>query len=133
MEEGATATLQLIDKYLDSLELPMVAYEKLASDYAKDPAYRSIIGILSEDIQKHVDLDKIDFVSGGIRRDLFYSILIARALEKPLLTILKDQRVILSEPNGSQAHIVSEFKTTENVLHVADIFTEASSHRKITL
>lgn len=69
-----------------------------------------------------------DVISGGERRDFFFSLPLAYLLSKPHLSILKDGRLFYSDDvlSGEPAKEAPNL-TGKRVLHVADIVTKASS------
>jgi len=75
-----------------------------------------------------MDVSKIDFVSGGERRDWFFHSLVAELIGKPALFIRKDATVWVKENDdiGRQDAIGGA-----KVLHIADLVTIASSYVKV--
>ncbi len=93
--------------------------------YDNNACFRNIIDTLLEAAR----FFEIDFVSGGERRDFFFSIELARQLKKPHLSIFKDLSAYLSVDVYSEGKLVED-KALEgqNALHIADLITEASSY-----
>ncbi len=156
-EKSAKAFLSQIEKALEEPEtsteqlLPIVRSQQATGE----GAYCTVINLALKAIESLAD--KIDFVSGGERRDLFFSLAIADALNKPHLTILKDGRCYWYDATEqSQAQVNNHHKVQvlgknqrdessqiicqdrwldpESLplrglrgLHVADLITEASS------
>ena len=48
-------------------------------------------------IKNNIEIDNIDYVSGGERRDWFFSLLVAKGLERPHITIYKDSSAVITE------------------------------------
>lgn len=69
-----------------------------------------------------------DYVSGGERRDYFFSVEVARQLNLPHLYIFKDGDVRLADPVDALAS--KPVAATGNCLHVADLITKASSYER---
>ncbi len=93
--------------------------------YDRNPIYRRTVEALLEAAR----LIDCDFVSGGERRDFFFSLEAARQLGKPHLSIFKDQTAYYSEDLYSEAHLVGKGELSGlKALHVADLITEASSY-----
>ena len=70
-----------------------------------------------------------DFISGGERRDLFFSIPVAIKLAKPHLTLLKNGGGWYQEDALSEARPVEKNGLSgRKALHIADLVTEASSY-----
>ena len=78
-----------------------------------------------EKIKQNINIDEIDFVSGGERRDWFFSYAIADLLGKPHITIFKDLTTVVTDSKGNNIEANLEGK---KVLHAADLITEASSY-----
>ena len=78
-------------------------------------------------IKDNINIEEIDYVSGGERRDWFFSNLIAYLLKKPHLTIYKDSNIYESNYDFSNTKKIDKLEN-KNVLHVADIITVASSY-----
>ena len=79
-----------------------------------------------EYIKETVDVEKIDYISGGERRDWFFSNMIAYILEKPHVTIYKDLTTVLSSSDFSTSEPVSSIEG-KNFLHVADLLNQSAS------
>lgn len=48
-------------------------------------------------IESHINVDEIDYISGGERRDWFFSNIIAYLLGKPHISIYKDLSTVVSD------------------------------------
>ena len=125
-EKKANSMLALIDTALDS---PMLCSGAILSvcleNYEQEPVYAGVINALVSMIQNKIGTDKIDYISGGERRDWFFSLLVAKILDKPHLTIFKDMSS-LEYYHGESRKINT--LSGANVLHIADLITEASSY-----
>ena len=107
----------------DKDRFPGQLLRRIRTNYATDPIYRSVIDALVQEAgQKAAD---IDYVSGGERRDWFFSLAVADLLDKPHLTIYKDLSMVVLEDAGSAPAGDLAGRST---LHVADLITEASSY-----
>jgi hypothetical protein len=73
-----------------------------------------------------IDLGGVDYVSGGERRDWFFSLMAGELLKKPLLLIFKDLKAVSVGLDGRVAPV--ERLDGKRTLHVADLVTEASSY-----
>lgn len=125
-EKKAIELLELIDAVkADKLNCPGRLLPVLEANYASDEIYRGVIDSMLEFIKDNLDVDSIDYVSGGERRDWFFSLLTAKYLEKPHITIYKDLSSVVTQ-NGETTLI--ESINGANVLHIADLITEASSY-----
>ncbi len=101
---------------------------KVKEIYEMHPIFRDTVRRASELIKANMDLSKIDFVSGGERRDWYFHSIIAELIDKPALFIRKDAAVWVKKNDdiGRQDTIGGA-----NVLHVADLVTIASSYVKV--
>ena len=78
-------------------------------------------------IKNNIDINEIDYISGGERRDWFFSNIIANKLGKPHITIYKDLSIIINDSEFESLINKSSVKNAK-VLHIADLITEASSY-----
>lgn len=125
-EEKANSLLKVIDVCKENkMECSEVILELSYKNFESDEIYRGLISSMCDYIKENMDLSNIDYISGGERRDWFFSLIIAKILKLPHITIFKDLSAVLYQ-NG----ISSEIKDIKNanVLHIADIITEASSY-----
>ncbi|QNU68494.1 orotate phosphoribosyltransferase [Ruminiclostridium herbifermentans] len=125
-EEKANSLLKVIDVCKENkMECSEVILELAYKNFESDEIYRGLISSMCDYIKENIDLKNIDYISGGERRDWFFSLIIANLLKLPHITIFKDLSAVLYQ-NG----ISSEIKDLKNanVLHIADIITEASSY-----
>lgn len=127
-EKAAVELLSFIDKCLsDKLTLPKKVFEKILKQYETNEIYKTVIDTIKNYIEENIDVTEIDYVSGGERRDWFFSNIIAYLLNRPHLSIYKDLSVVESDSNFKNSHIVETLKN-KKVLHVADLITVASSY-----
>ena len=127
-EKEATELLTFIDECLtNKLSLPEKVFEKVLKQYQTNEIYKNVINTMKSYIEKNIDVTEIDYISGGERRDWFFSNIIAYLLNKPHLSIYKDLSVVVSD---SKFKITEPIISLENkkVLHVADLITVASSY-----
>jgi orotate phosphoribosyltransferase len=125
-EEKANSLLKVIDVCKENkMECSEVILELAYKNFESDEIYRGLISSMCEYIKENIDLAKIDYISGGERRDWFFSLIIANILKLPHITIFKDLSAVLYQ-NGVSTEI-KDLKNA-NVLHIADIITEASSY-----
>jgi orotate phosphoribosyltransferase len=125
-EEKANNLLKVIDVCKENkMECSEVILELAYKNYESDEIFRGLITSMCEYIKENLDLEKIDYISGGERRDWFFSLIIAKILKLPHITIFKDLSAVLY--NNGVSSEVKDLKNA-NVLHIADIITEASSY-----
>jgi len=127
-EEKANNLLKIIDFCKENkMECSKIILELSYKNFESDEIFRGLITSMCEYIKDNFDLKKIDYISGGERRDWFFSLIIANILKVPHITLFKDLSAVLYS-NG----VSSEIKDIKNanVLHIADIITEASSYAR---
>ena len=93
--------------------------------YEGDPVYGNVVDSLAAILKPKSP--SLSMVSGGERRDWFFSVAVAQQLDLPHLFLYKDQRGFLAD-NG--AAVEAGDLTGKRFAHVADLVTEASSYRK---
>lgn len=127
-EEKANELLEFINKSKDDVyTFPAELTNILWENYNNDPVYKGLIDQLCDFIKGIANLSDIDYISGGERRDWFFSFMAAKLLNKPHLTIYKDLSV--NEYNNDHVSEVTDLKG-RSVLHIADLVTEASSYER---
>lgn len=127
-EKKALALLEKIDAYkADKQGCPGKLIPLIESNYAEDEIYRETIDGMLQFIIDNIDLSTISYISGGERRDWFFSLIIARKLNKPHITIYKDQSAVITENDETYPAVSIN---GANVLHIADLITEASSYER---
>ena len=83
------------------------------------------------DATEHVEsltstvIDEIDYISGGERRDWFFSILVAYLLGKPHITIYKDLTTVVSTCDFEETTLVDSLPD-KNIFHVTDLLNISS-------
>ena len=131
-EKDAVSLLAAIEKAAegDRLLFPKTILSILLEQYHTNAIFRMITDKVTE---KAKALD-FDFISGGERRDFFFSILPAYFLEKPHLSIFKDESSVYSDAGFSKT--VSSDSVAlqgQKSLHIVDLVTEASSYTRAWL
>ena len=155
-EAAANELLNEIEALLagDRLLLPATVADRVSYAYGHSACYKTVVDYSVECLRSNVNMDDVDVVSGGARRDWFFSYLVARAFNKPHLTIFKDLSMALNEPvkydggsygggyggSAPQADSRVGYAAATPVgagglagmrcLHVSDIVTEASSYER---
>jgi len=123
-ETKANELLSFIDSAKeDVLTCPKAILDKTLTNYESDKIYKDIIDTCIDFINKNIGVDNFEYISGGERRDWFFSLIIAEKLNKPHITIYKD----LSCVTGN---VKTEPLNGATVLHIADLITEASSYER---
>ena len=127
-EKDAVELLSFIDDSLsDKMTLPKKVFEKVLKQYNENKIYHDVINHVKSYIEENIDVNEIDYISGGERRDWFFSNIIAYLLKKPHITIYKDLSTVESNFDFSNTAIVNNIGN-KKVLHVADLITVASSY-----
>lgn len=127
-EDKADALLKAIDiERENKLTCPEKIHNLTKANYKSDLIYNGLIDRMIDYIKSNIDLREVDYISGGERRDWFFSLVIADIFKKPHITIYKDLSTVITH-NG----IVQENDNINNksVLHIADLITEASSYER---
>ena len=124
-EATANEALALIENACagDRKEAPAVIFAFFKKLYDESETFKDCIDGIVEAAKKY----DFDFISGGERRDYFFSMMPAYILGKPHLTIYKDMSSTLTDSNVKP---VDEDLTGKKALHIADLITEASSYER---
>lgn len=130
-EGEANELLALIEACVsDPLAFPARIAEAVHDQYARNQRYHDLCDLVAAWIQPYA----FDFISGGERRDFFFSLQAARLLGKPHLSLLKDGTAIWSDAGFGSSHIAEINELTGmRALHIADLITEASSYQRAWL
>ena len=127
-ETDAVELLSFIDDSLsDKMTLPKKVFEKVLEQYNTNEIYKNVINTMKNYIEENINVNEISFVSGGERRDWFFSNIIAYLLDKPHITIYKDLSTVVSDSKFENTTPVTSLDN-KKVLHVADLITVASSY-----
>lgn len=110
----------------DALSLPKKLLDKVKLQYDNNKIYHTVIDEMVSFVKSNISLEDIDYVSGGERRDWFFSIIISYLLDKPHITIYKDSSAYISDSNMENTKSVSSI-SGKKVLHVTDLITYATS------
>ena len=127
-EEDAINLLSYIDEALSNHEtLPKKVFEKVYKQYQENAIYKNVIDIMKKYIEGNVDVNSIDYISGGERRDWFFSNILAYLLKKPHISIYKDLSIVISDSDFENTRKIENIQG-KKVLHIADLITVASSY-----
>ena len=127
-EQDAVNLLKFIDSEKENKEtLPKKVFEETLNHYNTNEIYKNVINEMITFIKENINVDEIDYISGGERRDWFFSNIVANMLSKPHITIYKDLSMIVTDSTFEKEIDKSEVKGAK-VLHIADLITEASSY-----
>lgn len=128
-EEDSKELLAFIDNELENEEktdIPEHIFKKVLEHYNSNEIYKYVIDEMKAYIEKNINIDEIDYISGGERRDWYFSNMMAYLLNKPHVTIYKDLTTIESTFDFSESKPVSEIKD-KKFLHLADLLNQSAS------
>ena len=127
-EKEASELLSFIDQCLsDKITLPEKIFKKVLKQYEENEIYHNVIDAMKNYITENINISEIDYVSGGERRDWFFSNMIAYLFDKPHISIYKDLSTVVSDSKFENTKPITNIDN-KKVLHVADLITVASSY-----
>ncbi len=100
------------------------AWSLISKQWHANPEYDELIRALASFLRAQLATDSV-VISGGERRDWFFSIPIAQVLNVPHLAIFKSGASTLTAPDGTLHH---QSLGGREVVHVADIINQGSSY-----
>jgi orotate phosphoribosyltransferase len=131
--QKAEELLAFIDAHAhDRRGLLFALHERAQKNYEEDEGYRAVIDHAVALARTHLAAEHVAYVSGGERRDWFFSLMIAHRLDKPGLAIFKDQTTFLFSSKEKLCEEAARLAGAK-ILHVADLVTEASSYTRAWL
>lgn len=127
-ESDAVELLSFIDENMksDVSSFSLELLKRVKSQYDTNSIYHNVIDQMVSFIKENINLDDIDYISGGERRDWFFSVIISYLLDKPHITIFKDLSTYASDSHFEHTEAVTSI-SGKKVLHVTDLITVASS------
>ncbi len=127
-EVEATKALNFINEHKkDKYDFPGIMTRYALEFYNSNDRYRAVIDHIIQLIKDNINIDEIDYISGGERRDWFFSNMCSYLLQKPHLTIYKNL-IVMKSINGSSERVFDG--DGGKTLHIADLVTEGSSYFK---
>ena len=125
-EDAANALLETIECACagDKLAFYNTVWADIEAQLNACPIYAQLVELLADAARK---LD-VDFISGGERRDFFFSIPVARKLGMGHLAIFKDLTSVYTDEAGTSVLGEQANLAGKRALHVADLVTVASSY-----
>ena len=127
-EKEATEFLSYIDTLLaDRINLPKKVLDKVLVQYENNEIFKYTIDTMIKAITENVNIDEIDYISGGERRDWYFSNMIAYLLKKPHLTLFKDMEAFVSPYDFSSTEKITDIEG-KTVLNASDLVTAASNY-----
>lgn len=127
-EEKATDLLNFINREKENkLTCPEKLLYKTYDNYKNDSIYKGVINEMCNFIKNNINLDDVDYISGGERRDWFFSLPVSKIFKKPHIAIYKDLDTVITYEGKTEY-----LKKLDGgkVLHIADLITEASSYER---
>ena len=126
--EESKKLLDIVDESLNNHNtLPKKVFDQVLNQYNTNDIYKHTIDSLIQTIKENINLDEVDYISGGERRDWVFSNILAYLLNKPHITVFKDLSLLVSNSDFSNT---TEIETLEGkkCLHISDLITEAASY-----
>ena len=120
--EQAQRLLAFIDRHKKDANFPQRLQKRVKQQYAENDVYRQVVDGLVTLARK--SSAHFNGVSGGERRDWFFSLSVAERLRKPSLLIYKDGSTVVLDGRNRRSVRAKDM----DMLHVADLVTEASSY-----
>lgn len=125
-EQAANELLAVIEEACagDRLAFYDKVWARIDAQLASCPIYAQLIDLMTE-AARGMD---VDFVSGGERRDFFFSMPVARRLGKGHLSIFKDLSSVYTDEHGVSMDSAKAGLAGKRSIHIADLITVASSY-----
>ena len=125
-EQAALELLAVIEEACagDRLAFYDKVWARIEAQLASCPIYAQLIDLLA-DAASQMDAD---FVSGGERRDFFFSMPVARKLGLGHLSIFKDLSSVYTDAQGVSMPSDQAGLAGKRSIHIADLITVASSY-----
>ncbi len=123
-EKDANNLLSFIDEKKDNYKtfIPELI-DRLIKYYQKNDIFKKSINFIYSTLKNKKEFIECEYISGGERRDWFFSPIIAHLSNKKLLFIYKDLKVY---DNNNQVNNINDSK----VCHICDLVTQASSFKR---
>ena len=128
-ENDSKSLLSFIDAELENEEkenIPNHIFEKVLDHYNSNEIYKYVIDQMIEYIKNNIDVNEIDYISGGERRDWYYSNILAYLLDKPHVTIYKDLSTVVSDSKFTHSEKAEKIEG-KKFLHAADLLNQSAS------
>ena len=128
-EQDSKDLLAFIDQELENeskTDIPEHIFKKVLDHYNTNEIYRYVIDQMKEYIETNIGVENVDYISGGERRDWYFSNIMAYLLNKPHVTIYKDLTTVVSNSDFTSSEPVSSIEG-KNFLHLADLLNQSAS------
>ena len=125
-EAAANSLLATIEKACagDKMDFYNTVWADISAQLESCPIFSQLIDLLCEAARK---MDA-DFISGGERRDFFFSMPVAKKLGMGHLSIFKDLSSVYTDENGVSMESEKANLAGKRSIHIADLITVASSY-----
>ena len=125
-EAAANALLKTIEAACagDKMDFYNTVWADISAQLESCLIFSQLIDLLAEAAAK---MDA-DFISGGERRDFFFSMPVAKKLGLGHLSIFKDLSSVYTDANGVSMEPVDANLAGKKSVHIADLITVASSY-----
>ncbi|MDO5376695.1 MAG: orotate phosphoribosyltransferase [Clostridia bacterium] len=125
-EAAANDLLAVIEEAAkgDKLAFYDRVYARIEAQLASCPIYAQLIDLLADAAREK----GADFVSGGERRDFFFSMPVSRKLGLGHLSIFKDLTSVYTDERGVSMESTAAGLSGKCSIHIADLITVASSY-----
>ena len=128
-EQDSKDLLAFIDQELENeskTDIPEHIFKKVLDHYNTNEIYKYVIDQMKEYIETNIGVENVDYISGGERRDWYFSNIMAYLLNKPHVTIYKDLTTVLSNSDFTSSEPVESIEG-KNFLHLADLLNQSAS------
>ena len=128
-EQDSKDLLAFIDQELENeskTDIPEHIFKKVLDHYNTNEIYKYVIDQMKEYIETNIGVENVDYISGGERRDWYFSNIMAYLLNKPHVTIYKDLTTVVSNSDFTSLEPVSSIEG-KNFLHLADLLNQSAS------
>lgn len=128
-EQDSKDLLAFIDQELENeskTDIPSHIFNKVLDHYNTNEIYKYVIDQMKEYIENNIGIENIDYISGGERRDWYFSNIMAYLLNKPHVTIYKDLTTVESNYNFTSSKQVNSIEG-KKFLHLADLLNQSAS------
>lgn len=128
-EQDSKDLLAFIDQELENeskTDIPEHIFKKVLDHYNTNEIYKYVIDQMKDYIETNIGVDNIDYISGGERRDWYFSNIMAYLLNKPHVTIYKDLTTVVSNSDFTSSEPVSNIEN-KKFLHLADLLNQSAS------
>lgn len=127
-EEESKALLAKVDEALSNhMDLPKKVFDEVLTQYNSNDIYRETINALVDTIRNNINLDEVDYISGGERRDWVFSNMVSYILKKPHISVFKDMTALVSNSDFSNTDKLLTLEG-KKCLHVSDLINTAASY-----